>query len=283
MHIFSDIHSLQEYLSTIKAQNQQIGCVPTMGALHQGHLSLIAQSKDDNYCTVVTIFVNPTQFNDKKDFENYPRNFDQDLSILNNVLGTPDVVFLPEVKEMYPKEDTRQFNFGELEKVMEGKHRPGHFNGVAQIVSKLFDAVMPHTAYFGEKDFQQLAIIKQLVKSFHYPIKIQACPTLRENDGLAMSSRNTLLSKEERQIASNIPVILNNSLKNSKGMTIPEIKQWVTNEFAKIKAFELEYFEIANENTLQPIEKKHLTPESRAFIAVKLGKIRLIDNLNFYH
>lgn len=256
----------------------RIGFVPTMGALHQGHLSLVMRSKRENEVTVVSIFVNPTQFNDSRDLEKYPRTLDADINLLSQV-GC-DIVFAPTVDEMYPEKDTRIFNFGTLETVMEGKHRPGHFNGVAQIVSKLFDAVQPHIAYFGEKDFQQLAIIREMVKQLDYTITIAGCPIVRESSGLALSSRNMLLSAEEHKKAPIIYQILSESCIFVAQKQPHEVRNWVLNKFQNT-GLDVEYFEIVDGYSLQPVSSWNESDYIVGCIAVFCGKIRLIDNIPF--
>jgi len=256
----------------------RIGFVPTMGALHQRHLSLVMRSKRENEVTVVSIFVNPTQFNDSRDLEKYPRTLDADINLLSQV-GC-DIVFAPTVDEMYPEKDTRIFNFGTLETVMEGKHRPGHFNGVAQIVSKLFDAVQPHIAYFGEKDFQQLAIIREMVKQLNYTITIAGCPIVRESSGLALSSRNMLLSAEEHKKAPIIYQILSESCIFVAQKQPHEVRNWVLNKFQNT-GLDVEYFEIVDGYSLQPVSSWNESDYIVGCIAVFCGKIRLIDNIPF--
>lgn len=256
----------------------RIGFVPTMGALHQGHLSLVMRSKRENEVTVVSIFVNPTQFNDSRDLEKYPRTLDADINLLSQV-GC-DIVFAPTVDEMYPEKDTRIFNFGTLETVMEGRHRPGHFNGVAQIVSKLFDAVQPHIAYFGEKDFQQLAIIREMVKQLNYTITIAGCPIVRESSGLALSSRNMLLSAEEHKKAPIIYQILSESCIFVAQKQPHEVRNWVLNKFQDT-GLDVEYFEIVDGYSLQPVSSWNESDYIVGCIAVFCGKIRLIDNIPF--
>ena len=225
MKVVSTIAELKNLLDDFRAEGKGIGFVPTMGALHNGHASLVKRSVSENDVTVVSVFVNPTQFNDKNDLKNYPRTLDADCALLENVGAT--VVFAPSVEEMYPTEDTREFSFAPLDTVMEGACRPGHFNGVAQIVSKLFYAVEPHKAYFGEKDFQQLAIIREMVRQLAFDIEIVGCPIVREEDGLAMSSRNTRLSAEERQQALQISQTLFKSQEFALSHTVEETQSFV--------------------------------------------------------
>ena len=257
----------------------RIGFVPTMGALHQGHLSLVMRSKRESEVTVVSIFVNPTQFNDSRDLEKYPRTLDADINLLSQV-GC-DIVFAPTVDEMYPEKDTRIFNFGTLETVMEGRHRPGHFNGVAQIVSKLFDAVQPHIAYFGEKDFQQLAIIRRMVRVMNLPVEIVGCPIVREATGLAMSSRNALLTLEQCQLAVHISQVLNESRQFVPETPVSELHTALVAAINQVEGLEVEYFDIVDGKTLQSIEKWEETDDIVGCITVYCGKVRLIDNIRY--
>ncbi|MBN2486633.1 MAG: pantoate--beta-alanine ligase [Bacteroidales bacterium] len=278
MQLIESIHGLKEKLAFYK-KNGKIGFVPTMGALHKGHLSLVNRCAEENQCSVVSIYVNPTQFNDKNDLNRYPRNLELDLGLLANC--NCDFVFAPGDDEMYPVPDMRKFNFGLLETVMEGKFRPGHFNGVAQIVSKLFDAVQPDRAYFGLKDFQQLAVIKKMAIDYNYPVEIVPCDIVREADGLAMSSRNALLEPEKRNAA---PFIYNSLLfasELSKTKSPGEIKQEINMLYQKNTELELEYFEIVDNNSLLPVEHFGNKNLCTACIAVFAGKIRLIDNIQF--
>jgi pantoate--beta-alanine ligase len=264
---------------SLRENGQSLGFVPTMGALHEGHLSLIRRCKLQNNITVVSIFVNPTQFNDKNDLKNYPRTTEKDLDMLRSV-GC-DMVFMPDVTEIYPVPDTRIFDFGGIDKIMEGKQRPGHFNGVAQVVTRLFDLVKPHRAYFGLKDFQQLAIIKKVVADYHYPVEIIPCPIIRETDGLAMSSRNRLLSADEHSRA----LLLSQSLfmaKEMKAEYMPaEVIKFVRDRVTSAPGIELEYFEIINGYNLQPVDDWHTVDYIIGCLAARVGKIRLIDNINF--
>jgi pantoate--beta-alanine ligase len=276
------VHTKQALKKVIKEQKQAkriVGFVPTMGALHKGHLSLINIAGEQSDYVVVSIFVNPTQFNNKEDLDKYPRNLEQDLEMLEKT--SCDLVFAPTVNEMYPEEDTRKFNFGNLETVMEGKHRPGHFNGVAQIVSKLFDATMPDKAFFGQKDFQQLAIIRQMTKQLNYGIEIVACDTVREPDGLAMSSRNNRLTKSQRKSAPLIAKTLNEAKNKLKNKNIEEVEQWVISTIDTDPNLKTEYFEIVDEKTLQPVTTKDESVNKVGCIAVYCGEVRLIDNIKF--
>ncbi len=273
------VKALKDNIQQLKSgERQVVGFVPTMGALHEGHLSLVKTCKMNSHICVVSIFVNPTQFNNPQDLENYPRMPEKDMSMLE-AQGV-DIVFLPQVDEMYPEEDKRVFDFGSLETVMEGKFRPGHFNGVAQIVSKLFDTVEPDKAFFGEKDFQQLAIIKAMVKKLNYSVEIVPCSTIRENDGLAMSSRNLLLSESNRTHAPIIYKMLQQSVNWQNQLSVNEVKERVTSEI-KTAGFEPEYFEIVNADTLQPIETWDEEGSKAGCIAVYAGKVRLIDNIRY--
>jgi pantoate--beta-alanine ligase len=250
-----------------------------MGALHQGHASLVEKATAENDIVVVTIFVNPSQFNDLSDLNHYPRTLDQDLELLR--LLEADLVFVPSIKEMYPEEDKQTFDLGNLDKVMEGKHRQGHFNGVAQIVSKLFLLIRPHRAYFGQKDFQQLVVIRRLVEILELDLIIVPCPIIRENDGLAMSSRNLRLTKDERKLAPFIFETLMLASEKTEALTPAQLKEWVSLQFKKQSAFELEYFEIVEDKGLTSIEEWDEEVNKVACLAVQLGEVRLIDNLNF--
>ena len=280
MKILKSSIELKKELEHLKAEGQKIGFVPTMGALHEGHLSLIECADQEDDIIVVSIFVNPTQFNDKGDYNKYPRILEKDLQTLNNVKC--DFVFTPSEEEMYPEEDGRQFDFGKLDKVMEGQHRPGHFRGVALIVSKLFDIVKPHKAYFGEKDFQQVAVIRHITKQLSYNIEIIACPIIREKDGLAMSSRNMRLTDEQRANVSLIYQTLFQSKEMSQKMSVSETKDWVICAINKNPLLDVEYFEIVDELRLEPIRDWNQKGNKVGCIAVHVGNIRLIDNVRFY-
>lgn len=279
MKIVHTIKELQKELSQQKAAGKTIGLVPTMGALHAGHASLVERSVRQDDITVVSIFVNPTQFNDKNDLEKYPRTFDDDSRLLQTCGAS--YIFAPSIAEMYPQPDTRQFSYPPLDTVMEGVFRPGHFNGVCQIVSKLFDAVQPHRAYFGEKDFQQLAIIRAMVKQMNYSLEIVACPIVRESDGLALSSRNTRLSAEERKNALKISQTLFESRIFAAGHTVAETQLFVEESIAVAPGLQLEYFQIVDGNTLQPIENWEDTGYAVGCITVFCGEVRLIDNIKY--
>jgi pantoate--beta-alanine ligase len=250
-----------------------------MGALHEGHLSLVELAGHQTGFVVVSIFVNPTQFNDKNDLDRYPRDLQKDLDLLESTAC--ELVFAPEPEEIYPEPDTRQFNFGSLEQVMEGKFRPGHFNGVAQVVSRLFDIVQPDKAFFGQKDFQQLAIINEMVRKLNLSVEIIPCPIVREADGLAMSSRNILLTGEQRKNAGHIFATLSEAKNKTSGMNVEEVCKWVVNRINENVFLNTEYFEIVNVKTLQPVKNWSDSGEKIGCIAVHCGKIRLIDNLEF--
>jgi len=278
MLVFAKIKSVQQKLSSFK-KGTTIGFVPTMGALHKGHLSLIEQARKENDIVVVSIFVNPTQFDKQEDLINYPKTIDQDLSLLKSVFC--DIVFAPSSQEIYADNvKSQSFNFDGLEHQMEGKFRTGHFDGVGTIVKRLFEIVKPNKAYFGEKDFQQLQIIKKMVEKHQIPVKIIACDIYREDDGLAMSSRNARLTLEHRKAAPFIYKTLKKAKIKFGTENALNIVKWVENEFKNQPLLELEYFEIANEETLKTIEAKSLNQKYRAFIAVFAGKIRLIDNIS---
>jgi pantoate--beta-alanine ligase len=269
----------RKFLSVFRKQGKSIGLVPTMGALHEGHLSLMNASLGNNDITVISVFVNPTQFNDKKDFENYPRDLDKDLELIR-IKGC-DLVFTPSENEIYPEKDHRVFDFGTLDKYMEGMYRPGHFNGVAQIVSRLFDIIKPDNAYFGEKDFQQLVIIKHLVQQLNLPIEIIPCPIIRESDGLAMSSRNRLLTPKQRKSASKIIEALLDAQKISRKMEITDLKNHVMEWINTDPNLQTEYFELVLESDLIPLLKWPEIAPVTGCIAVKAGSVRLIDNIKF--
>lgn len=277
MKVLHTVLEVQEEVSRYHSEAKTIGFVPTMGALHEGHLSLVEQCRKQNDICIVSIFVNPTQFNNLTDLEKYPRTIENDTQMLSQ--EGLDIVFVPSVKEIYPKPDTRQFDFGQLDKVMEGKFRPGHFNGVAQVVSRLFDIVKPNRAYFGEKDFQQLAIIRDMVRQYNIPVEIVAVPIMREKNGLAMSSRNQRLTDDQQKDATNIYRIIAESKKLSKRITVEEAIAFVVDEVNKIGSLEVEYFEIVDGDTLQPINNWSDTSYLVGCITVFCGEVRLIDNI----
>jgi len=279
MILIHTVTDLQKQLSELKKAKSTIGFVPTMGALHQGHISLVKESLRENDVTVVSIFVNPTQFNDKKDFEKYPRNVERDALLLGD--AGVSIVFAPAEKEIYPEPDTRQFDFGKLDKVMEGEHRPGHFNGVAQVVSRLFDIVKPNKAYFGEKDFQQLAIIRTMVKMLDLPVQIMGMPIVRDNGGLAMSSRNERLTPTQLKNATLINEILSESKNWIEKYTIADFIKKVTESINKIDDLNVEYFDVVDGNTLQPVPEWSGSKYIVGCIAVFCGEVRLIDNITY--
>ena len=260
-------------------RDEILGFVPTMGALHEGHLSLVRKSVEECHTTVVSIFVNPTQFNDPEDLKKYPRTLENDLGLLEGILGPDDVVFYPSEKEIYPEPDRRIFDLDPLDKVMEGKFRPGHFNGVAQVVSRLFEIVKPDKAYFGSKDYQQVAVIRRLVELINLRVDIVACPIIREPDGLAMSSRNALLEPQARREAPLIFQALKFAAKNSPGMHPDEIRDAVSKMIGQAETMKLEYFEIVGKDNLLPIHTWGHEKSYQACIAVWAGKVRLIDNI----
>lgn len=279
MKIVHAIKDLQEALADLRAQGKTVGLVPTMGALHAGHASLVKRSVAESDATVVSVFVNPTQFNDKNDLAKYPRTLEADCRLLEQCGAT--VVFAPSVEEIYPEPDTRHFCFPPLDTVMEGVYRPGHFNGVCQIVSKLFDLVKPDRAYFGEKDFQQLAIIREMVRQLKFPLHIVGCPIVREADGLALSSRNTRLSAEQRQQALKISQTLFASVDYAATHTVAQTQQFVEDAIAAAPGLRLEYFELVDGNTLQKIVDWTDTDYAVGCITVFCGEVRLIDNIKY--
>lgn len=280
MQIFYAKKALMDYLSSVKTANSSIGFVPTMGALHKGHQSLMIQSTKENNITVVSIFVNPTQFNSLEDLEKYPRTLDADLIKISEI-NTNIIVFSPTVQDMYEgKTLSQSFDFDGLENKMEGQFRPGHFDGVGTIVKLLFEIVQPTRAYFGEKDFQQVQIVKKMVEKNHLPVTIIMCPILREINNLAMSSRNERLPLQTRKEAGLIYKTLINAKEKFKNSSAKETTQWVQNQFKKNKKFTLEYFEIADDETLSTCNRKNKNKNYRAFIAVFVDNIRLIDTIS---
>ena len=276
-------HTISEARKIIQkhiSEGKTIGFVPTMGALHEGHLTLIKQAASENDFVVVSIFVNPIQFNNPEDLEKYPRNLKADIQNLE-ATGC-NLVFAPSVEEMYPEPDHTEFDFGQLDKVMEGKFRPGHFNGVAVVVKRLFEIVTPHKAYFGEKDFQQLAIIKKMVSMLQIPVHIVSCPIVREPDGLAMSSRNARLTPEERAEAPVIHKALS-GVKENYSWFIPDgVKQLVRGEIQESHFFRVEYVDVVDTQTLQPFEDWNDAKHAVVCVAAFIGKVRLIDNIVLY-
>lgn len=279
MKIVSSIKDLKNFLALEREKGKKVGLVPTMGALHAGHISLVKRCVAENDICVVSDFVNPTQFNDKHDLETYPRTLDADCALLEPV-GC-DYVFAPSVAEMYPEPDTRVFNLGPVAEVMEGPRRPGHFNGVAQVVSKLFYIVEPDNAYFGEKDFQQIAVIREMVRQLNLPVHIVDCPIQREADGLALSSRNTRLAPEQRQKAPVIARTLKESTTFVPAKSVQEVIDYVVNTINQVPEMEVEYFEIVDGNTMQPIQNWSDTTYPVGCITVYCGEVRLIDNIKY--
>lgn len=281
MKVIHKIAELQNALFEYRKQGLEIGLVPTMGALHEGHASLVKHSVRENRITVVSVFVNPTQFNDKNDLKNYPRTLEADCELLESCGA--DYVFAPSVEEMYPTPDNRQFEYHPISTVMEGKHRPGHFNGVCQVVSRLFYIVRPTRSYFGEKDWQQIAVIKAMVKHLQLDVQIVECPIVRDNDGLARSSRNTLLAKNERAIAPNIYKALSSSIDYAKNHTLKETHDYVTETINSVDGLEVEYFSIVDGNSLQDVNSWDDSDYIVGCITVYCGKtpIRLIDHIKY--
>jgi pantoate--beta-alanine ligase len=280
MEVFTSVQSLRTYLDSQNYHQKTIGLVPTMGALHEGHISLIEASNKGNDITVCSVFVNPTQFNNPEDLLKYPRTLDQDLDMLAKAGCT--AVFAPSVDEMYPDQPVLKFDFGPLETVMEGASRPGHFNGVGIVVSKLFHIVRPARAYFGQKDLQQVAVIRRLVADLSFGLELIICPTVRENDGLAMSSRNRRLNEQERGIAPQIFRIMESAGNQLEtGSSVSEVIALAKREFSMVQEFTLDYFEVVDLNTLQPIAELGPKGENAICLAVFLGPVRLIDNTIF--
>lgn len=280
MKCFTTIHSLRQALEAERSLGNTIGFVPTMGALHDGHLELMRRAKRENKLLVVSIFVNPIQFNNKEDLAKYPRILETDSQLLESV--DCDYLFAPSEQEMYPEPVKETFDFGELGKVMEAAFRPGHFDGVAIVVKKLFEIVEADTAYFGEKDFQQLAVIQQLVKDLKLGVKIIPCPIVREADGLAMSSRNMRLSPEERAIAPKIHQILQKAVKLRNVLSPEEMVQWSRQQLEKIPGFSIDYVEVADDTRLQSFRHWNEPKGAILFVALFLGQVRLIDNIRIF-
>lgn len=281
MKVVNSVVELKAVLAQVRNENKTIGLVPTMGALHEGHGSLVKRCVAENDYTVVSVFVNPTQFNDKNDLNNYPRTLDADCEMLQS-LGA-DLVFAPTVEEVYPEPDTRSFSYPPIDSVMEGAKRPGHFNGVCQIVSKLFYMVNPDTAYFGEKDFQQIAVIRAMVKDLNIKVDLRPCPIVREESGLAMSSRNTLLTPAERQVATNISRCLFESVVYAKEHSVLETHNHVVAQLNEIPGLEVEYFQIVDDTTLQDVHSWVDAQGIVGCITVYCGArpVRLIDNIRY--
>lgn len=280
MKVFSTVKEVREHYRIHELRMP--GFVPTMGALHEGHLSLVETALQSCRMVAVSIFVNPTQFNNPDDLKKYPRTLDTDLQMLSGILRENDFVFTPSVGEIYPESDTRVFDFGELDKVMEGLHRPGHFNGVAQVVSKLFDIIRPSFAFFGQKDLQQLAVIRELARRNYPKTEIVSCPIIRENDGLAMSSRNRLLLSEHREKAGEIYTTLISASAMAADYEPSEINEYVADRLDMIPGFRVEYFEIVDEMSMIPVKsRREMSPDKNYYgcIAIYAGDVRLIDNI----
>lgn len=280
MKIIRTVKELKEAVNALKAEGKSVGLVPTMGALHDGHISLVERARSGNDAVVVSVFVNPTQFNNPDDLRTYPRTEEADCRRLDE--AGVDIAFIPTVEEMYPEPDTRQFDLGAVAAVMEGAMRPGHFNGVAQVVSRLFAMVNPDRAYFGEKDFQQIAVIRRMVELEKFPIEIVSCPIKRESDGLALSSRNVRLSAHQREIAPNIHRVLKESVgRKLAGASLEEVKHWVIDSINAYPEMEVEYYEIVNAADMQPVAEWGDCSEPVGCITVYLGDVRLIDNIKY--
>ena len=275
MKTFDKVSDLQQAL--MQVDREKIGFVPTMGALHAGHRSLVEKARRECEVVVVSVFVNPTQFNDKNDLRNYPRTPEADAAMLE--AAGADYVLMPSVEEIYPEPDTREFDFGQIDKVMEGATRPGHFNGVAQVVSRLFDIVKPAKAYFGEKDFQQIAVIKAMVKQLDMDVEIVECPIIRAEDGLALSSRNTLLDEAHRKAAPEIYATLRQCADKAKELSPAALTEWVTKEVEHSGLLKVIYFQAVDALTMQEVSSWEDSPRIQGCIAVQAGQIRLIDNV----
>ncbi len=279
MVVFKTVREVRDFCQEGKSKGKSIGLVPTMGALHEGHVALVKKSLEENGITVVSIFINPSQFNNRNDLNKYPRNMEADIQILKGL--SVDCIFAPDVNEMYPAPDERLFNFGSLDKTMEGRFRPNHFNGVAKIVSRLFQITEPDRAYFGEKDFQQLVIIKHLAKILNYDTVIVPYPTVREKTGLAQSSRNKLLTGKQRANAAVIYLTLMEAA-GKTDLPVSTVRDWVIGKINENPHLDVEYFEIADRETLQPSHPRERTGNGHVgCIAVKAGEVRLIDNILF--
>lgn len=277
MEVIEQVKRMREVVQALRCDGRRIGFVPTMGALHEGHLQLLRTAAQENDITICSIFVNPTQFNNPEDYKLYPRTLEQDIDLLQ-AIGC-DYLFVPSAADVYPQQSLLQFSFGVLDAVMEGTHRPGHFSGVATVVGKLFNIVQPHKAYFGQKDLQQVAIIRQLVNSISFDLELVCCPTIREADGLAMSSRNKRLSLGERQIATILYKALALAKQQLKRKPVAAVKEEVTTYLGSGKGVELEYFDIVETSTLQPVHDIGSLNEVALCIAAFVGPVRLIDNI----
>ena len=279
MKIVRTVKELKEGVSALKSEGKSVGLVPTMGALHDGHISLINRARTDNDVVVVSVFVNPTQFNNPDDLRTYPRTEEADCARLSE--AGVDIAFIPSVEEVYPEPDTRVFDLGPVAEVMEGAMRPGHFNGVAQVVSRLFAMVNPDRAYFGEKDFQQIAVIRRMVELEGFNLEIIPCPIKRESDGLAMSSRNVRLNAHQRAVAPNIHRILQESVADFDRHSVDEVKRMVIDAINAYPEMEVEYYEIVNGADMQPITDWAQSSEPVGCVTVYLGDVRLIDNIKY--
>lgn len=279
MIVFEKAAKLSQFLVSERLKGKKVGFVPTMGALHNGHISLLNRAKSENNLAVASVFVNPTQFNNPDDLKKYPRTIDADKVLLEK-FGC-DVLFFPSVDEIYPEKDNTVFDLGGLDTLMEGKFRPGHFNGVAMVVKRLLEIVQPDNAYFGEKDFQQLAIIRYMVKSEKLPVTIISCPTLRESSGLAMSSRNMRLTEEEKVEAAAIYKALLEAKENAKIFSPQKVKELFESAITLNPFFEFEYFEIVDSETLLAVEEWNPQRKATACVAVWIRDVRLIDNITF--
>ncbi|MGC8865416.1 MAG: pantoate--beta-alanine ligase [Bacteroidales bacterium] len=280
MKILTTKAEAAEFAASVRFSGKSLGFVPTMGALHEGHLSLVRRAVQENDYAIASIFVNPIQFNNPEDLAKYPRTPEQDVRMLQE--AGCHAVFMPTVEEMYPSAVNETYDFGHLDKVMEGAFRPGHFKGVAIVVRRLFEMVQPHRAYFGEKDYQQLAIIRALVSKYEIPVEIVPCPIVRESDGLAMSSRNMRLSPSDRRKAPHIYQTLVSAREMIHDHTVTEVKNWVLQNLQHVDGFEPEYFEIADAETLLPVNDWNEAHIAMGFVAVWLGGVRLIDNIELY-
>lgn len=275
MNVITTIKELSAIVADVKKSGKSIGLVPTMGALHEGHLSLIKRARLENEVVFVSIFVNPVQFNNPDDLRKYPRTLDADVAFIGEYA---DYAFAPSVEEVFPTPPTEEYHYGPVEEVMEGAYRPGHFNGVGVIVRRLLDWVQPDKAYFGEKDYQQIAVIRELVRQCNITSEIVSCPIIREESGLAMSSRNRLLTDEQRALSANVHRIL---VESQQQGDVPQIQAFVENEIAKIPEFKLDYFQIAEDRLLQPVNSLQDAPGVMGFITVYVGDVRLIDNIRY--
>lgn len=279
MKIFESASALSSFVQSRRSSGERIGFVPTMGALHAGHLSLVNQALKQCDCCIVSVFVNPTQFNDPKDLETYPRTFEADAALLRS--AGAHAVLHPNVEEIYPEEDKRIFDVGRVAEVMEGAHRPGHFNGVMQVVSRLFDIVRPDKAFFGEKDFQQIAVVRAMCQHINSPVEIVSCPIVREADGLALSSRNVRLTPAQRKIAPNIYRVLRQSLDYSANHTPADTAAWVTEQINAIEGLTVEYYDIVESNSLESVQTWSEAQHIQGCITVFCGEVRLIDNIPY--